>query len=105
VAGVTTKYLVDEHNPTGYAQAVYETFSGNSSGNREQSHVYVYGLELVGQTRSYVANFNSNTQQIYYDYDGHGSVRALTDPKICDHLSHPPCRDSGRSSNRHPSHR
>ena len=25
-------------------------------------------------------NFQSGTQQIYYDYDGHGSVRGLTDP-------------------------
>jgi len=68
VAGATTTYLVDSLNPTGYAQVVYESF-GSSSGNREQSHSYVYGLELIGQTRSYVANFNSNTQQIYYAYD------------------------------------
>jgi len=32
VAGVTTTYLVDTLNPTGYAQVVYESFSGNSSG-------------------------------------------------------------------------
>jgi len=29
VAGVTTKYLVDPQNPTGYAQVVYEMFSGS----------------------------------------------------------------------------
>ncbi|HEY6388091.1 MAG TPA: RHS repeat-associated core domain-containing protein [Candidatus Acidoferrum sp.] len=80
VAGVTTKYLVDDHNPTGYAQVVYETFSGSSSGNRELNHSYVYGLELISQTRSYVANFQSAAQYIYYAYDGHGSVRAMTDP-------------------------
>jgi len=80
VAGVTTTYLVDTLNPTGYAQVVSETFSGSSAPNRELSHIYVYGLELIGQTRNYVANSQSNTQQIYYDYDGHGSVRALTDP-------------------------
>jgi hypothetical protein len=28
VAGVTTKYLVDTLNPTGYAQVIYEGFSG-----------------------------------------------------------------------------
>ena len=80
VAGVTTKYLVDDRNPTGYAQVVFETFSGSSAPNRELNHIYVHGLELLGQTRSFVVNSNSNTQQIYYDYDGHGSVRALTDP-------------------------
>jgi hypothetical protein len=80
VAGVTTTYLVDTLNPTGYAQVVFESFSGSSSGNRELKHSYVYGLELISQTRSYVANFNSATQKIYYVYDGHGSVRALTDP-------------------------
>jgi len=80
VAGITTTFLVDTLNPTGYAQVVYETFAGSSSGNRELNHSYVYGLELISQTRSYVANFNSATQIIYYAYDGHGSVRALTDP-------------------------
>jgi RHS repeat-associated protein len=80
VAGVTTTYLVDDRNPTGYAQVVFENFSGNSSRNRELNHFYAYGLELIGQTRTYSVNSNSNTQQIYYDYDGHGSVRALSDP-------------------------
>ena len=80
VAGVTTTYLVDSLNPTGYAQVVYESFSGSSSGNRELNHSYVYGLELISQTRSYVANFQGATQKIYCVYDGHGSVRALTGP-------------------------
>jgi hypothetical protein len=30
-AGATTTYLVDTQNPTGYAQVVYETFSGSSA--------------------------------------------------------------------------
>jgi hypothetical protein len=80
VAGVTTSYLVDTQNPTGYAQVVYESFSGSSSANRELNHTYVYGLELISQVRSYTANFQGNTQKMYYVYDGHGSVRALTDP-------------------------
>ena len=80
VAGITTTYLVDTLNPTGYAQVLYESFSGSSSGNRELNHSCVYGLELISQVRSYVANFQSATQKIYYAYDGHGSVRALTDP-------------------------
>ena len=80
VAGVTTTYLVDTLNPTGYAQVIYESFSGGTAGNREQNHNYVYGLELISQVRSYQASFNNFTQRIYYVYDGHGSVRALTDP-------------------------
>src|SRR5690242_20474223 len=90
-AGVTTTYLVDTLNPTGYAQVVNESFSGGTAGNREQNHAYVYGLELISQVRSYQASFNNLTQRIYYVYDavcasrmklrdGHGSVRALTDP-------------------------
>src|SRR5690242_1900224 len=79
-AGVTTTYLVDTLNPTGYAQVVNESFSGSTAGNREQNHAYVYGLELISQVRSYQASFNNLTQRIYYVYDGHGSVRALTDP-------------------------
>jgi hypothetical protein len=79
VAGVTTTYLVDTLNPTGYAQVIYESFSGGTAGNREQNHNYIYGLELISQVRSYQASFNNFTQRIYYVYDGHGSVRALTD--------------------------
>jgi hypothetical protein len=40
VAGVTTKYLVDTQSPTGYAQVVYETFSGSTATNRELSHTF-----------------------------------------------------------------
>jgi RHS repeat-associated protein len=79
VAGVTTNYLVDDQNPTGYAQVVSETFSGGT-GARELSHAYVYGLERISEQRSYFTGTQSLTQFIYYVYDGHGSVRALTDP-------------------------
>src|SRR5260370_44741 len=80
VAGVTTQYLVDTQNPTGYAQVVYEAFSGSTAANREQSHTFSYGLELVNEARSYVVNGQSANSLICFDYDGHGSVRALTDP-------------------------
>jgi len=75
--GVTTKYLVDTQNPTGYAQVVY-----GGTGNHELSHTYadVYGLESISQFRSYILNNASHTQTSYYVYDGHGSTRALTDP-------------------------
>jgi RHS repeat-associated protein len=80
VAGVTTKYLVDPVNPTGYAQVVQESMSGSNSVNRELSRAFVYGLERISQLRSYLINGTSHTQTSYYAYDGHGSTRALTDP-------------------------
>src|SRR6267142_1802762 len=80
VAGVTTQYLVDTQNPTGYPQVVYESTTGSTAPNREQSHTFSYGLELVNEARSYVQNGQSANSLIYFDYDGHGSVRALTDP-------------------------
>jgi RHS repeat-associated protein len=71
VAGLTTKYLVDELNPTGYAQ-VLEEDDYNSSGPLA-ARQYVYGLELLSR-------WDVNTRAAhYYVYDGHGSVRALTD--------------------------
>jgi hypothetical protein len=49
VAGVTTAYLVDSFNPTGYAQVVYEGISGSTAPNREQSHTFSYGWLGAGQ--------------------------------------------------------
>ncbi len=79
VAGVTTNYLVDPFCLTGNAQVVYETISGSTALNRELSHTFSYGLELVNEARSYVINGQSANSMIYFDYDGHGSVRALAD--------------------------
>ena len=67
VAGVITKYLVDDRNPTGYAQVYTET-TGSTT------RLYVLGLGLVAERFS-----GGSTITRYYDYDGHGSVRALTD--------------------------
>jgi len=67
--GVTTKYLVDTLNPTGYAQVVEEIVDG------AVQRAYTYGHDLISQRQliggSWVAS--------YYGYDGHGSVRFLTD--------------------------
>jgi|GEM_PF-1575289 len=65
VGGTTTYYLVDDRNPTGYAQVV-EEYQGSTL-----TAVYTHGLDLISQRRSGTVN--------YYVYDGHGSVRALTD--------------------------
>jgi len=74
VAGVTTTYLVADQNPTGYAQVVSETMATSTT---RETQSFVYGLERISQTRTYQANNQNQTQTSYYDYDGHGSVRAL----------------------------
>lgn len=67
VNGVTTYYLVDDRNPSGYAQVV-EEYQGT-----KLSRVYDFGLDLISQ-RQVVSGTVS-----YYGYDGHGSIRFLTD--------------------------
>jgi len=65
---VTTKYWVDVNNPTGYAQVLQEIPPNNFPVQ------YYYGLELLER------NDTNNSRAVrYYVYDGHGSVRALTD--------------------------
>ena len=69
VGGVTTNYIVDDLNPTGYAQVLFEIVNGGL-----QRH-YLYGLSLLEQV-SWQSNTWANN---WYGYDGHGSVRFLTD--------------------------
>jgi len=63
--GVTTKYLVDDRNLTGYAQVLEETVGGTVQRG------YTYGLNRISQSQTSGISF--------YGYDGHGSVRLLTD--------------------------
>ena len=65
--GTTTYYLVDDRNPSGYAQVV-EEYQGMSL-----SRVYNYGLALISQ-RTVTSGAVS-----YFGTDGHGSTRFLTD--------------------------
>ncbi len=66
---VTTRYLVDTNNLTGFAQVLEEIESG------AVIRVYTYGLDLIS-----VDQLNGVTFEIsYYLYDGLGSVRGLTD--------------------------
>lgn len=69
VAGVTTGYLVDDRNPTGYTQVLDELQGSNFSRS------YVYGLEMIEQD---VVSSGFHVTTSYNVYDGHGSVRALT---------------------------
>jgi RHS repeat-associated protein len=64
--GVTTHYLVDTNNLTGYAQVVEEIQGGSVV------KAYTYGHDLISQR---VVGGGVS----FYGYDGHGSVRNLTD--------------------------
>ena len=69
VAGVTTRYLVDDLNPTGYVQVVEEIV-----GSAVQ-RTYTYGLERISQNQL----VNSSWTPSFYGYDGGDNVRTLTD--------------------------
>ena len=66
-AGVTTLYLVDEHNPTGYPQVVEE--STVQGGVTNLARVYTYGLSVISQRQGSTVYF--------LGADGHGSTRFL----------------------------
>ncbi len=72
VGGVTTRYLVDDLNPTGYPQVV-EELTGSGSGTVVRQ--YTYGLERISEN---VVNGNGVWVPTFYGYDGAGSVRQLT---------------------------
>lgn len=65
VGGVTTEYLVDDRNLTGYAQVLEEISAGTVQ------RVYTYGLNRISQSQASGTSF--------YGYDGHGNIRLLTD--------------------------
>jgi RHS repeat-associated protein len=67
VDGVTTTYLVDTNNLTGYSQVLEEKRAGILV------KAYIYGLDLVA-CRDIPA-----AKTYYFGYDGQGSVRYLTD--------------------------
>jgi RHS repeat-associated protein len=69
VAGVTTNYLVAEQNLTGYAQVLDELQGG------AVTRAYSYGLDLINEQQT----ISGAPVASFYGYDGHGSVRFLTD--------------------------
>src|ERR1035437_1520267 len=66
--GVTTQYLVDDLNPTGYAQVVEEVVNG------AVTRQYTYGLQRISENQI----INNTWTPSFYGYDGMGSVRQLT---------------------------
>ena len=69
VSGVTTRYLIDDLNPTGYPQVVEEL---SSSGTVERT--YAYGLQRISENQI-VSNAWTPS---FYETDGEGTVRQLT---------------------------
>jgi RHS repeat-associated protein len=69
VNGVTTYYLVDDLNPTGYPQVV-EELTANGAVERQ----YTYGLQLISQNQM-VSNAWTPS---FFETDGAGSVRQLS---------------------------
>ena len=69
VNGVTTKYLVDSNNPSGYPQVVDELI-GN-----QVTRTYTFGHSLISQRQLIGGQWLVS----FYGYDGQGSVRLLTD--------------------------
>jgi RHS repeat-associated protein len=69
VGGTTTYYLVDDRNPSGYAQVVEEWTTASSTTNL--SRLYNYGLDLISQQQMPGGTIS------YYGTDGHGSTRFL----------------------------
>jgi RHS repeat-associated protein len=68
VGGVTTRYLVDDLNPTGYSQVVEEVVNG------AVQQKYSYGLQRISENQV----VNNVWTPSFYGYDGGGSVRQLT---------------------------
>jgi RHS repeat-associated protein len=67
-SGVTTRYLVDDLNPTGYPQVAEELTGGAAT------RTYTYGLQRISENV-----FANNTwTPSFYGYDGFGTVRQLT---------------------------
>ncbi len=68
VGGVTTKYLIDGNNPTGYGQIVEEIVNG------AVTRRYTLGHWIISETQ----NISGAWAESFYGYDGHNSVRFLT---------------------------
>jgi RHS repeat-associated protein len=68
VGGVTTQYLVDDLNPTGYAQVVEELVGG------AVTRQYTYGIQRISQNQIIDGAWTPS----FYGYDGGGNVRQLT---------------------------
>jgi YD repeat-containing protein len=65
VGGTATKFLVDDHNPTGLPQVLDEIASGSVT------RTYAYGLQRISENQLVSSTWTPS----FYGYGGHGSVR------------------------------
>lgn len=66
--GVTTQFLVDTLNPTGYSQVLDELVSGSVT------KTYTYGRQRISENQL----VGSTWTPTFFGYDGHGNVRFTT---------------------------
>jgi len=66
--GVTTRYLIDDQNPTGFPQVLEELTGG------VVTRTYTYGLQRISEDQI----VNGGWTPSFYGYDGGGNVRQLT---------------------------
>jgi len=67
VGSTTTKYLVDDKNPTGLPQVLDEILNGSVT------RTYAYGRQLISENQL----IGSTWTPSFYGYDGHGNARFL----------------------------
>lgn len=67
VGSTTTKYLVDDKNPTGYSQVLDEIVNGSVT------RTYTYGQQLISENQLIGGTWTPS----FYGYDGHGNTRFL----------------------------
>ena len=65
---MTTKYLIDTLNPTGYSQVMDELVSG------AVTRTYTFGLQRISENQLVGSTWTPS----FYGYDGHGNVRFTT---------------------------
>lgn len=68
VGGTTSKFLVDDHNPTGLPQVLDEMVNGSVT------RTYAYGQQRISENQLISGTWTPS----FYGYDGHGNVRFLT---------------------------
>lgn len=74
-----TEYLNDSNNFTGYTQVLCETQSDPTTGQLQAVTEYNIGLTQISQTTTpYLGGLPGTRTTLYFGYDGHGSVRLLT---------------------------
>lgn len=70
VGGTTTKFLVDDRNPTGFPQVLDEIVNGSVT------RTYAYGRQRISEDQLVSGSWTPS----FYGYDGHGNARFLANP-------------------------